>query len=184
MLTRDNLSQLSEEELEKLYREKKAEYDQKISKNRRIRGILSRKISEKQKNVDDLKKEIDNILLSHPELLVVKQDFDDTDKDPEELKQLIQEKQKDLSQLQSKKLQIEKSIPELSTHIEQQKLLEDRYQKEINLLISQTETFSDSNTSELLELEQISQEIKSAQDKLEALIIEIEDLRKKVNQQG
>lgn len=76
MSTRDNLSQLSEEELEKLYQEKKAEYDQKLSKNRRIRGILSRKINEKQESVNNLKKEIKNFLASHPELAVAKQDFD------------------------------------------------------------------------------------------------------------
>ena len=62
MSTRDNLSQLSEEELEKLYQEKKAEYDQKMSKNRRIRGILLRKINEKQESVNNLKKEIDDII--------------------------------------------------------------------------------------------------------------------------
>ena len=75
MSTRDNLSQLSEEELEQLYQEKKADYEQKMSKNRRIRGILSRKINEKQKAVDDLKKEIDDFIASHPELSVAKENF-------------------------------------------------------------------------------------------------------------
>lgn len=184
MSTKDNLSQLSEEELEKLYQDKKSEYDQKLAKNRRIRGILSRKINEKRQTVNNLTKEIDDFLASHPELSVAKQDFDDTDYDPEELKLLIQEKQKILSQLHSKKLQIEKSIPEITNHIRHQKLLEDQYQKEINVLISQTETLSDSENSELLELEQLSQENKSAQDELEALIIEIDELRKGIHQQG
>ncbi|UCG01149.1 MAG: hypothetical protein JSW11_16215 [Candidatus Heimdallarchaeota archaeon] len=184
MSTRDKLSQLSDDELEKIYQEKKAEYDQKILKNRRIRGILSRKINEKQKSVENLRKEADDFLTSHPELSVAKQDFDDTDFDPEELKQLIQEKQTILSQLQSKKLEIEKSIPEITNHIKQQKLLENQYQEEINLLISQSENFSESDSFEMLELDQLSHEIKSAQDELESLSKGIEELRNKVHQQG
>jgi hypothetical protein len=73
--TRDSLSQLSEEELEKLYQEQKADYEQKTSKNRRIRGILSRKVNEKQNSVDNLKKEINDFLSSHPELSVAKENF-------------------------------------------------------------------------------------------------------------
>ncbi|MFX1516743.1 MAG: hypothetical protein ACFFC6_10560 [Promethearchaeota archaeon] len=184
MSTRDNLSQLSEEELERLYQEKQADCEQKKAKNRRIRGILSRKVNEKQNSVDRLKKEINDFLASHPELSVVKQDFDDTIHDPEELKQSIQEKQKVLSQLQSKKLQIEKEIPEVSNHIQQQKLLENQFQKEINLLIIQTKSVSDSESSELLELDQLSKEIQSAQNELESLLIEIEQLQKEVHQQG
>ena len=184
MSTRDNLSQLSGEELERLYQERKAEYEQKTAKNRRIRGILSRKVNEKQNSVDSLKKEINDFLTSHPELSVVKQDFGDTIYDPEELKQSIQEKQTVLSQLQSKKLQIQKEIPEISNHIQQQKLLEDQFQKEINLLITQTKSLSDSESSELLELDQLSKEIQSAQDELESLLSEIEQLQKEVQQQG
>ena len=184
MLTRENLSQLSEEELERLYQEKKAEYEQKIAKNRRIRGILSRKVNEKQNSADNLKKEINDLLQSHPELSVVKQDFDDTPYNPEELKEAIKDNQKLLSQLQSKKLQIELDIPKVSKHIEQQKLLEDQFQKEINSLISQNETLSDSESSELLELDQLSKDIQSAQEEFEALLIEIEELQKEVHQQG
>lgn len=191
-MTREKLEQLSEEELETLYQQKKTEYNQKIAKNRRVRGILSRKVDEKQERVQTLKNQISALLDANPQLKLkfnslsgaIKQDFDDTDYNPEELTQLIQEKQKILSQLQSKKLQIEKSIPELSNHIEQQKLVEDHYQKEITQLISQTETISDSESSEMLELDQLSQEIKSAQAELEALISEIEELHKGVHQQG
>ncbi|MFX1507926.1 MAG: hypothetical protein ACFFDC_17705 [Promethearchaeota archaeon] len=184
MTTRDILSQLSEEELERLYQDKKAEYEKKIAKNRRIRGILSRKVNDKQNSVDNLKKEIHDLLQSHPELSVVKQDFDDTTYEPEELIEAIKDKQKILSQLQSKKLQIEQDIPKVSKHIEQQKLLEEQYQKEISSLISQNETLSDSESSELLELNQLSQDIQSAQDELETLINEIEAFRKEVHQQG
>ena len=184
MLTREQLEKMSEEELETLYQEKKADFEQKVSKNRRIRGILSRKINEKQKAVDDLKKEVDDFIASHPELSVVKQDFDDIIHDPEELKHSIQEKQKVFSQLQSKKLRIEKDLPEVTNHIEQQKKLEDQFQKEIDLLITQTKSLSDSESSELLELDQLSKEIQSAQDELEALIIEVEQLQKEVHQKG
>lgn len=73
LLTEDNLSQLSEEELEKLYQVKQAEYDQKIAKNRRIRVMLSDKVSNKQNIVNNLQKKIDDFLAAHPE--VAKQDF-------------------------------------------------------------------------------------------------------------
>lgn len=184
MLTREELEQLTEEELEALYQQKKDEYDQKVAKNRRIRGLLSRKVDERQNSVNDLKKKIDDLFVSHPELSVVKQDFDDIPYDPEELKNTIQEKQKVLSQLQSKKLQIEQDIPKVSTHIEQQKLLEEQFQRQINSLITQTETLSDSESSELLELDQLSKDIQAAQDELDALTIEIEELQKEVYQQG
>ena len=75
LLTREKLSQLSEEELEKHYQEKKEEFELKISKNRRIRGILSRKVDEKQKTVTNLKNDIEDFLSSHPEFNVAKQDF-------------------------------------------------------------------------------------------------------------
>lgn len=75
MLTREKLSQLSEEELEKLYQEKKAEYDQKMSKNRRIRGMMSRKVDEKQKTVTKIQKENNEIFAAHPELSFVKENF-------------------------------------------------------------------------------------------------------------
>jgi predicted nucleic acid-binding Zn-ribbon protein len=192
LLTREKLEQLSENELEDLYQKKRAEYDQKIAKNRRVRGLLARKVDEKQKKVEDIKNQISGFLEENPHLgtledLIsgaIKQDFDDTHSDPEELKKTIQEKQKVLSQLQSKKMQIEQDIPKVSKHIEQQKMLEEQFQKEINSLISQNETLSDSESSELLELDQLSKDIQSAQDELEALFIEIEALQKEVYQQG
>jgi len=185
LLTREKLSQLSEEELENLYQEKKAKYDQKMSKNRRIRGMLSKKVDEKQKNVNKRKKEINDLLADHPELSVVKQDFDDIEQDPAELKELIQEKQQTLSQLQSKRLQIERTITETSNHNKQQKSLEEQYQQEISSLIAQSGSLSDvSGRPELLELDQLSKEINSAQDELNTLTKEIEDIREKIHQQG
>jgi len=44
MLTRETLEQMSESELETLYQEKKDEYDQRMSKNKRIREILERRL--------------------------------------------------------------------------------------------------------------------------------------------
>ncbi|MFW9905725.1 MAG: hypothetical protein ACFFFH_15435 [Candidatus Thorarchaeota archaeon] len=184
MLTREELEQLTEEELEALYQQKKGEYDQKVAKNRRIRGLLSRKVDERQNSVKNLKKKIDDLLVSHPEFSVVKQDFGDITYDPEELKKTIQDKQKILSQLQSKKLQLKKDIPPIVNHIEQQKSVEEQFQNEINLLISQSETLSNSESSELLELDQLSKDIQSAQEELDTLNIEIEELRKEVHQQG
>ncbi|MFX0013950.1 MAG: hypothetical protein ACFFB2_12805 [Promethearchaeota archaeon] len=184
MQTRENLSQLSENELEKLYQEKKEEFDQRLTKNRRIRGILSRKIDEKQKIVTSLNNEIEDFFASHPELNVVKQDFDDAIQDPEELNKLIQEKQQILFHLQSTKLNVEKSISEISNHIKEQKILENQYQQEISSLISHSDAISNFDESELSELDLISQEIQSAQDELQILTNEIEELRNLIHQQG
>ena len=185
MLSKEELEKLSDQELEKLYQDKKAEFDKKLSKNRRIRAMLSRNVDKKQKIVNNLKKEINDLLVSHPELSVAKQEFDDTDQDPAELKSLIQERQKTLSQLQSKKLYIERAIAETSNHIEQQKALETQFQTEITSLISQSESYSnDDEENEVLELNRLSQEIKSAQDDLEVLLQEIEDIHGKIHQQG
>ena len=87
MLTREKLEQLSEEELETLYQQKKTELEQKLGKNRRIRGMLSRKVDEKQKNVENLKNQISELLEANPDLKLkynslsseLKQDFDDID---------------------------------------------------------------------------------------------------------
>ena len=193
MLPREKLEQLSEEELENLYQQKKTELEQKLGKSRRIRGMLSKKVDEKQKNVENLKNQISELLEANPDLKLkynslsseLKQDFDDIDQDPAELNRVIQEKQKTISHLQSKKLHIERTITETSNHIEQQKALEELFQQEIASLISQSEPFSavDEN-SELLELNQLSKEINSAQDEFEAITNEIEDIREKVHHQG
>ena len=65
---------------------KKAEYNQKVAKNRRVRGILSRKIDEKQKSVENLKNRISDLLETNPDLKLkynsltgeLKQDFEFT----------------------------------------------------------------------------------------------------------
>jgi regulator of replication initiation timing len=192
-LIREKLEQLSEEELETLYQQKKAEYDKKLGMNRRIRGMLSRKVDEKQKRIENLKNQISEVLKANPDFKLkydsltgkLKQEFDDIDQNPEEMKSLIQEKQKILSQLQSRKFHIERTLAETSKHIEQQKALETQFQTEITLLISQSQSHSnDDEKNELFELNKLSQEIKSTQDDLKVLLQEIENVRGKIHQQG
>ncbi|MFX1285967.1 MAG: hypothetical protein ACFFB5_20155 [Promethearchaeota archaeon] len=66
MLNKEKLEQLSGEELERFYQEKKLELDNKIAKNRRGRGPLVRKVDEKQKEVENLKNQISDILEENP----------------------------------------------------------------------------------------------------------------------
>ncbi|MFX1285969.1 MAG: hypothetical protein ACFFB5_20165 [Promethearchaeota archaeon] len=193
MLTREKLERMSEEELETLYQQKKAEFDQKVGKNRRVRGLLSRKLDEKQNSVANLKNQISDLLEANPDLKLkynsltgeLKQGFDDIDQDPTQLRELIQETQKTLSQLQSKRLQIERIITETSNYNKQQKSVEEELNQEIALLISKFESLSDiTGRPESLELNQLSLEFKSAQDELSNIAKEIEDLRVKIHQQG
>ena len=87
LLTREKLEQLSEEELKTLYQQRKTELEQKLGKNRRIRGMLSRKVDERQKNVENLKNQISETLQANPELKLkynsltgeLKQDFHNND---------------------------------------------------------------------------------------------------------
>ncbi len=181
LLTKDKLNQLSEEELEKLYQQKKADYDQKIAKNRRIRGLLQRKLDSKTEIVNNLQNKIDDFLAAHPE--VAKQDFDDQEQNPAELTKLIQEQRESLSGLQTKKLNIERTITETANHIERQKALEERLQHEIERLYSQFDELSNDNEdAEQLELNRVTREIQSAQDELDSIQNEIEEIRGKINQ--
>ena len=181
LLTREKLTQLSEEELENLYQQKKAEYDQKIAKNRRIRGLLQRKLDSKSEIVMDIQKKIDDLLVAHPE--VVKQNFDDEKLNPEELRNLIQEKRESLSGFQAKKLNIERTITEMENHIGRQRALEERLQHEIERLYSRfDELSSDDEDTEKFELNRVIREINSVQDQLDSIHNEIEDIRQKIHQ--
>ncbi len=181
LLTRDKLNQLSDEELEKLYQQKKAGYDQKIAKNRRIRGLLQRKLDSKSEIVNNLQKKIDDFLAAHPQ--VAKQNFDDQVQNPAELTKLIQKQRESLSSLQAKKLDIERTITETTNHIERQKVLEERLQHEIERLYSQFDELSnDSEDAELLELKRVAREIQSAQEERDSIHNEIEEIREKIHQ--
>lgn len=193
MLNRKQLEQLTNEELEKIYNDIRRELDEKKAKNRRIRSILSRKIKQKKKSLNNIKNQINEVLEGHPELKIcilyeenaIKQDFDDTSQDPKELQNLIQEKQKTLSQLQSKKLHIDRDIAEISKHIMRQKKLEVQLQQDIALMISQPESTSDTDEeSELIELNNLLEEIKLAQEEITHITTKIEDISEKIHQKG
>jgi hypothetical protein len=68
LLNRKQLDQMTDEELEKIYNDIRKELEEKKAKNRRIRGILSRKIKEKEESLNNLKNQINEVLVNHPEL--------------------------------------------------------------------------------------------------------------------
>ena len=84
MLTRETLEKMSNSELKSFYQEKKNDYEKRKEKNQRVRAILEKKLLEKEKKVSELKTELDLLRAKHPNVRVVKRNFDD---DPEKLRE-------------------------------------------------------------------------------------------------
>ncbi len=184
MQTLEELSKLSAEELENLYQRKKEEFDLKLSKNRRIRGMLSRKVDKQRIQIEELQLEKDNIIKSHPD--VVKAEFDDqakTDKeDPDELSNSIQQLEFELSELQSKKNQLSESNSKITSQIESQRTKEKELVNELDeLKINIQKISNEGGDLENEELTQIYREEMAIKEKLEIIIKEIEDLRNKIH---
>jgi uncharacterized coiled-coil DUF342 family protein len=181
--SRDDLSKLTEEELESLYQKKKTEFDNKLSKNRRIRGMLSKKVEHLSKKVHDLQHEIDEIVETHPDVVKVKFD-DDTgpDTNPEELKTDVQQLQKELSDLHSQKLLISNNIIEINSLISKQKEKNKELERRIEELINEANNIAKNGVSlENEELTMLFQEEEAIKDKTANLIKEIEDIRLKIH---
>lgn len=181
---------MSEEELERIYQEKKAAYDKTVAKNRRIHEMLYKKISRKQEDVNSLKNEIEEILEANPELKAwykygkdkTKSPIDDANYDPEKLQNEIDLHKETLTNKQTNQIQIQREISELETHLEQQKTVETQLHKEIEDLIPQRNSISGNNAgqAELLELSKLAQEYQTLQDELDKLAIEINSLKNQI----
>ena len=113
MLTREELLDLSEEELEDIYQEKKREFDNQLFKNQRIRSMLSDKLDKITKRVQDLQQEKKKIISSYLEIL---------EYDSEKLNSKIENLDIILSDFQSTKLQLSASIEFIIPQITQQKI--------------------------------------------------------------
>jgi predicted nucleic acid-binding Zn-ribbon protein len=182
LLTREELAQLSEEELEKLYEMKKTEFEKTVAKNRRIQAILSRKIQNKTEIVNNLQREVDELLAIHPELNVAKSPIDDANYDPEKLQNEIDLHKETLINMQTNQVKIQREISELETHLERQKTVEIQLHKEIEDLIAHRNSISGDNAgqAELLELSKLAQEYQALQDELNKLAIEINSLKNQI----
>lgn len=182
LITREELAQLSEEELEKLYEIKKTEFDKTVAKNRRIQAMLIRKIQDKNEIVNTLQREIDELLAAHPELNVAKSPIDDANYDPEKLQNEIDLHKETLTNMQTYQIQIQREISELEAHLEQQKTVEIQLHKEVEDLITQRNSISGDNAgqAELLELSKLAQEYQALQDELDDLAIEINSLKNQI----
>jgi CII-binding regulator of phage lambda lysogenization HflD len=82
MFTRENLEKRSNTELEQLVQDLKAQYEQRISKNRRIQQILSNKLQSIEESISNLRTENEKvksklIAMGYPENMF-KRDFDHT----------------------------------------------------------------------------------------------------------
>ena len=180
MQTRESLEQLSEERLQDVYEEKKAEYDQRLDKNQRISEILENKLLGKEKTISELRTEIDLLRVKHPKIKVVaKRDFDD---DPDTLRDKLLTLQKDLINLQTKQLNIKKELKQINMDIVKKEADEKFLQQEIEQLTKSSEkiTNDDQDEEEKMQLAVIMSEYQTTHDLLDALTIEVEELYKKL----
>ncbi len=183
VIIREELSKLTEQELEKLYQDKKLKYDEKISKNRRIRGMLSSKVDKISQKVHEVQQEIDQLMETYPD--IVKSGFDDdetSENNLEELKVNIQQLQNELSDLQLHKIQISNSITKTTSHINMNKQKEKEVEEKLKELVEEAEHYSKSgSSSEQEELTQLYQDELSTKEKIENFIEEIEEIRNKIH---
>ncbi|MHA1541894.1 MAG: hypothetical protein ACTSQH_02840 [Candidatus Hodarchaeales archaeon] len=183
MLRKETLEQLSEAELEKIYQEKKANYDERIRKNKRIQDILTRKRDTLKTQVNTVQKESDLLQAKHPNITVIE---DGITEDPDELKATIQKNHTIILNLQSKQIQQKKQLKEIKLEIIRKQRDEKLIQDEMDKLIAENEELINEgeNSAEKMELAVITSEYQSAQDNLDALTLEIEHLHRKLHQRG
>ncbi len=183
MLRKETLEQLSVAELEKIYQEKKADYDERVRKNKRIQGILTRKRDTLKTQVNSVQNETDLLQAKHPDITVIE---DGINKGPDELKATIQKHHTTILNLQSKQIQQKKQLKEIKLEIMRKQTDEKLIQKEIDQLIAENEKLANEgeDSSEKMELAVITSEYQSTQDNLDALTVEIEHLHRKLHQRG
>ena len=183
MLRKETLEQLSEAELEKIYQEKQAEYNERVRKNKRIQGILTRKRDTLKTQVNSIQNEYDLLKEKHPEITVVETEINE---DPDQLKATIQKHHTTILNLQSKQIKQKKTLKEIKLEIISKQTEEKRLQEEIDKLIAENNELTNlaKDSSEKMELAVITSEYESTQDSLDALTVEIEHLHRKLHQRG
>ncbi|MHA1444840.1 MAG: hypothetical protein ACTSR4_08855 [Candidatus Hodarchaeales archaeon] len=183
MLRKETLEQLSEAELEKIYQEKKAEYDQQIRKNKRIQGILSRKRDKLKSQVKTVQDETDLLHAKNPGINVNEEGISGN---TDQLKATIQKQHTTILNLQTKQIKQKKRLKEIKLEYMKRNTDENLLQKEIDQLIAENDKLSDKNQDdqEKMELAVITSEYQSTEDILETLTVEIEHIHRKLHQRG
>ena len=154
---------------------------ERTEKNQRVRAILEKKLLEKEKKVSELKTELDLLRAKHPNVHVVKRDFDD---DPEKLREKMLILQKDLINLQTKQIQVKKNLKQIKMDLVKEEANEKFARQEIDQLADSNGELStsDQDQSETIQLAVIKSEYQSIHDLLDTLTLEIEQLHKKLHQ--
>lgn len=176
MLTREELLDLSEEELEDIYQEKKREYDNQLFKNQRIRSMLSEKLDRITKRVQDLHQEKKKIISSYLEIL---------EYDSEKLNSKIESLDIIFSDLQSTELQLSASIELIIPEITQQKEKERKESGILKRLEKESENLAKkSGKSRIEKLSKLLQEEKAITEKingqLDVLLEEVEEFQNNI----
>ncbi|MHA2108943.1 MAG: hypothetical protein ACW99R_14665 [Candidatus Hodarchaeales archaeon] len=180
MVDRKNLEQLSESELNKLYQEKKSEYDERSGKYKRIQDLLRKRVTIKQKMIQKYQSETDLLRVKHPEVNIAKQDFDDN---PQFLRESIQKHTTILLNLQTHQIQIKKSLKDISLEFAKLQAQEKFLQQEVDNLISLNDELGQNleDQSEKMQLAVITSEYQSTHDLLDTITLEIEHLHKRLH---
>ena len=180
MVDREYLEQLSESELDKIYEEKKAEYDKRSEKYKRIQDLLRRKVTTKQKNIQKYQSEVDLLRVKHPDISIVKQEFDDN---PQFLRESIQKHTTTLLNHQTHQIQLKKQVKETNMGFVKLQAQEKFLQKEVNELITINEELGQEleDQSEKMQLAVITSEYQTTHDLLDTITLEIEHLHKRLH---
>ena len=183
MYTRENLEQHSDSELETIRQEKKADYEQRINKNKKIQDLLTQKQEKYETNVRELQAKLDLLRAKNPTVKFVKRDFDD---DPDSLNDMIQKHHTTILNLQTSQIKVKKAIKETNLDIAKQQTNEKVLQKEIDHLISHTNEINQEvkSESENMQLAVITSEYQSTHDLLDTLTLEIDTLHKQIHNRG
>jgi chromosome segregation ATPase len=183
MNSRESLEKMSDDELGLVYRGKEKEFQRRSSKNKKFQELLKHKLKTKESKVKKLQEELDLLKAKHPDIVVVKQDFDD---DPNVLKEKVLTLQKDLLNVQTQQIQLKKERKKLELDIVKQQADLKFLQKEFDELQTGDETKAeDTQTqSEKMELAVITSEYQSTHDLLDTLTLEIEHLHKRLHSRG
>ena len=180
MVSREHLEQLSETELNKLYQEKKVEFETRSSKYKRIHDLLRHKVTERQKIIENSQSEVDLLRVKYPEVNIAKGENNDN---PQFLRESIQKHTTSLLNLQTHQLDLKKELKEINLELVKLQAQEKFLQKEVDELIVRNNELDQNSEdqSEKMQLAVITSEYQTTHDLLDTITLEIEHLHKKLH---
>lgn len=179
VVSREELSKLSDEELERLYLDRSEVYKSKLSKNRRIRSMLAKKVEEQERTVKELQKDLDDFVSAHPNIAKFAFDDKDTFKEMEsKLKTENEKLENTITVLTKRKIELNSTFQNLKQEFSNLELQKSQIQEKIDsldeIINNSSMEGSDEENLELAKLEARQNEI---QDDLETLSLDIKDLQ-------